>query len=66
VDVPFGVIDVSFWCGMAASSAGSVSFPFIHTKDMPLFRAFSGFLSAIKCFKTRPQSGFPLTIIDRL
>jgi hypothetical protein len=40
VDVPFGVIDVSFWCGMAASSAGSVSFPFIHTKDMPLFRVF--------------------------
>jgi hypothetical protein len=36
----------------AASSAGSVSFSFIHTNDMPAF-LFSGFLFAPKCFKTR-------------
>jgi hypothetical protein len=37
-DVPFGVIGVPFQRGRAASSAGSVSFSFIHTNDMPVFR----------------------------
>jgi hypothetical protein len=41
----------------AASSAVSVSFSFIHTNDMPA-AAFSGFLSASKCFKTRPTTDF--------
>jgi hypothetical protein len=42
--VPFGIIGVLFqrdfgpvWGQSAASSAGSVSFSFIHTNDMPLF-----------------------------
>jgi hypothetical protein len=39
-DVPFGVIGVPFRRGQAASSASSVSFSFIHTDDMPGFRAF--------------------------
>jgi hypothetical protein len=39
-DVPFGVIGVPFRRLVAASSAESVSFSFIHTNDMPLFRAF--------------------------
>jgi len=39
-DVPFGVIGVPFRRGVAASSVESVSFSFIHTKDMPLSRAF--------------------------
>jgi hypothetical protein len=39
-DVPFDVIGVPFWRSLEASSAGSVAFPFIHTNDMPLFRAF--------------------------
>jgi uncharacterized protein YbaA (DUF1428 family) len=39
-DVPFGVIGVPFRRGQAASSASSVSFSFIHTNDMPVFRAF--------------------------
>jgi hypothetical protein len=37
----------------AASSDLSISFSFIHTNDMPV-RGFSGFLSAPKCFMTRP------------
>jgi hypothetical protein len=37
----------------ATSSDLSVSFSFIHTNDMPV-RGFSGFLSAPKCFMTRP------------
>jgi hypothetical protein len=37
VDVPFTVIGVSFRRGMAASSAQSVSFSFIHSNDVPVF-----------------------------
>jgi hypothetical protein len=36
-DVPFGVIGVPFWRGSAASSDVLLSFPFIHTNDMPAF-----------------------------
>jgi hypothetical protein len=36
-DVPFAVIGVSFRRGMAVSSAESVSFSFIHSKDVPVF-----------------------------
>ncbi|MBX9651480.1 MAG: hypothetical protein K2X57_30945 [Xanthobacteraceae bacterium] len=54
-DVPFSVIIVSFRTAAAALSAGSVSFPFIHTKDMPVSFAFSGFPFADKCFKRRTQ-----------
>jgi hypothetical protein len=36
-DVPFTVIGVSFRRGMAASSAESVSFSFIHSNDVPGF-----------------------------
>jgi uncharacterized protein YbaA (DUF1428 family) len=39
-DVPFGVIGVPFRRGVAASSAESVSFSFIHTNDMPISRTF--------------------------
>jgi lactate dehydrogenase-like 2-hydroxyacid dehydrogenase len=64
-----------------ASSAGSVSFSFIHTKDMPVFAcffagscrftlpifgAFSGFPFAAKCFKRRTEFERPLTINNRL
>jgi hypothetical protein len=40
--VPFAVIDVSFRRGMAASSAQSVSFSFIHSKDVPVSARHSG------------------------
>jgi hypothetical protein len=70
-------MDVLFRRAKAASWAGSVSFSFIHSNDMPVslpysrrflcrFAAFSGFLFAAKCFKRRAQSGRPLTIKDRL
>jgi hypothetical protein len=36
-DVPGKVIAVLFRRGLAASSAGSVSFSFIHSNDVPLF-----------------------------
>jgi hypothetical protein len=36
--VPFAAIGVPFRRARPASSAGSVSFSFIHTNDMPLFR----------------------------
>jgi hypothetical protein len=39
-DVPFGVMDVLFRRVRMAPSAGSVSFSFIHTKDMPVFACF--------------------------
>jgi hypothetical protein len=45
-DVPLTVIGVSFRRGMAASSAESVSFSFIHSNDVPVSLAFSGFPSA--------------------
>jgi hypothetical protein len=54
-DVPFTVIGVSFRRGMAASSAESVSFSFIHSNDVPVSASFSGFPSGSKCSKTRPQ-----------
>jgi hypothetical protein len=41
VDVPFTVIGVSFRHGMAASSAESVSFSFIHSKDVPVSGCFA-------------------------
>jgi hypothetical protein len=60
VDVPFGVIGVLLRRFGGSSSAGSVSFSFIHTNDMPVscrfladFRRFSAFLFADKCFKRR-------------
>src|SRR5258708_14255315 len=37
-DVPLEVIGVLLWRGFAASWGGAVSFPFIHTRDMPFFR----------------------------
>jgi hypothetical protein len=42
-DVPFGVIGVPFRRGLPASSAQSVSVPFIHTNDMPVFLRFFRF-----------------------
>jgi hypothetical protein len=54
-DVPFTVIGVLFRPAAAALSAGSVAFPFIHTNDMPVSFAFSGFPFADKCFKRRTQ-----------
>jgi hypothetical protein len=36
-DVPFAAIGVLFRRDIATSSAGSVSFSFIHTNVMPLF-----------------------------
>jgi hypothetical protein len=67
VDVPFGAIDVLFRRASGASSAGTVAFSFIHTKDMPVFcrflagffavcRRFSGFLFAAKCVKRRTET----------
>jgi hypothetical protein len=50
--VPFKVIGVPFRRGVAASSARYVAFSFIHTNDMPAYRAFSGFPFAEKCSKT--------------
>jgi hypothetical protein len=35
-DVPFGVMAVLFRRAKAASSAGSVSFSFIHSNDVPV------------------------------
>jgi hypothetical protein len=71
--VPFGVMDVLFRRAKAASSAGSVSFSFIHSNDVPVscrflchLSVFSGFLFAAKCFKRRADSERPLTIKDRL
>jgi hypothetical protein len=54
VDVPFTVIGVSFRRGMAASSAESVSFSFIHSNDVPVSAPFCGFPFAAKCFKDPP------------
>jgi hypothetical protein len=39
-NVPFGVIGVLFRARPAASSAGSVSFSFIHSNDMPFSATF--------------------------
>jgi hypothetical protein len=39
-DVPLTVIGVSFRRGMAASSAESVSFSFIHSNDVPVSARF--------------------------
>jgi hypothetical protein len=65
-DVPFGVIGVPFRRGLPASSAESVSVPFIHTNDMPLFPRFYGFPLAGKCSKTPTESASKLTMTDRL
>jgi hypothetical protein len=54
-DVPFTVMGVPFRRGGAASSDPKVSFSFIQANDMPI-SALSGFLLAVKCFKTRPQN----------
>jgi hypothetical protein len=56
-DVPFGVIGVPFRRGVAASSAESVSFSFIHSNDMPVLRKPSSFPFAGKCFKTLTKFG---------
>src|SRR6266480_2634375 len=63
-DVPSGVIGVPFRRGVAASSAGSVAFSFIHTNDMPVFLPVflpvfghvPGFPFVGKCFKTPTKS----------
>jgi hypothetical protein len=47
---------------VAASSARSVAFSFIHTNDMPGLSAFSGFPFTEKCSKTARKSGLALTI----
>jgi hypothetical protein len=51
---------------LPASSAESVSVPFIHTNDMPLFPRFYGFPLAGKCSKTPTESASKLTMTDRL
>jgi hypothetical protein len=56
------VIGVPLRCDVAASSARSVAFSFIHTNDMPAYLAFSGFPLAEKCSKTPTNSGLALTI----
>jgi hypothetical protein len=51
-------MDVLFRRARAASSAGSVSFSFIHTNDMPL--SFAGFLAGFfAAFGRFPVSPLP-------
>jgi hypothetical protein len=65
-DVPFTVIGVSFRRGMAASSAESVSFSFIHSNDVPVSHPFA--VSPLRQNALRPghNRAIALTIIDRL
>jgi hypothetical protein len=62
-DVPFLVIGVLFWRGVAASSGLLVAFPFIHTNDMPIFCRF------LEPFRVSPLPGNalrPAHPIDRV
>jgi hypothetical protein len=56
-DVPFGVMDVLFRRARVASSAGSVSFSFIHSNDMPV--SLPGFADFFAVFRRFPVSPLP-------
>jgi hypothetical protein len=62
-DVPFTVIGVSFRRGGAASSAGSVSFSFIHSNDMPFFWNLPVSPLAGNALRPAHKTGMTLTII---
>jgi hypothetical protein len=66
VDVPFTVIGVSFRRGMAASSAESVSFSFIHSKDVPVSSPFPVSPWGENALRPAHNRCIALTIIDRL
>jgi hypothetical protein len=66
VDVPLPVIGVSFRRGMAASSAESVSFSFIHSNDVPVSVPFPVSPKAQNALRPAHNRCVALTIIDRL
>jgi hypothetical protein len=65
-DVPLTVIGVSFRCGMAGSSAESVSFSFIHSNDVPVSVSFPVSPQAQNALRPAHNRTNALTIIDRL
>jgi hypothetical protein len=63
-DVPFTVIVVPFRREAAASSAGSVSFCFIHTNVMPAFWNFPVSPEANHALRPAHKTGRTLTMIN--